>query len=555
MPNTTARKPAPNLQRAFIGGLEQVLDSFGAAPPELPSLDAGYLVPMLVHAARVYGNTIVDHIPVESSADHNVNWYSLVAALARAPQDRKPYFHFGLAVDPDVEAVLDQYRAMFRTRHQLGSLKDGRWRVFECDDGSVEIGLAPAARRSALHLVAWRAENHLLPPDRAALTALPNSREKLVQIILSAANADLDVFRKSHPRNWDRLADGLGFDLDDLPQFQAFLIDLLHTPPAWFTNGELLSLWNDYRSPAPPYSDETFSALLACQALTPAEGVAWSAVAPLIKIGDLYIPWFFGFHGLHPCLSFLSILMRRHESLWSRTVGSTLAYAADWLGGRLTGHGRLEWRVRAKVPGGGGDADLVLWDCTTGAVAVFEMKTTFDKYRTSFQFDNFTGQRVNYTKALAQAQAAAEAIRTGAWPLRSLFGKSSPDRPTSVTAGVLTWWDTYNPTLDSAAPPTLCCNYATLAFLLDRAEGDLSAAMTAIAELSAIYCPARLVPIGQDPQTGDLILLEVQAAELPPRSSWPPISDFTRELLSTHGCWPEDWVTQASSDVGRWRVY
>lgn len=80
------RSPAPDLQSGMIDGLEQAIASMAAEPPELPPLDAGYLVPMLVHAARSRGNTIVDHVPRESFADHNVNWYGLAAALAQAPK-------------------------------------------------------------------------------------------------------------------------------------------------------------------------------------------------------------------------------------------------------------------------------------------------------------------------------------------------------------------------------------------------------------------------------------------------------------------------------------
>lgn len=448
---------------------------------------------------------------------------------------------------------MSDYRNRFTVKHQLASLKTGRWQFYEREDESVEIGLSAPARRSALHIISWRAENFLLPPERAAASALPLSREKLSAIVLSAPNADLDVFRESHPDSWRRLSEGLGFNLDDLPIFQSFLLDLLGMPPAWFTEGELLSIWNEYRGSETPYSEAAFSVLLSCHALTPTEGVAWNAVAPLIRYGDLYIPWFFGFHGMHPCLVFLSILMRRHEILWSQTVGTNLAYAADWLGGRLAGHGRITWKARAKLPGGG-DADLILLDNVTGDVAVFEMKTTFDKFRTSFQFQNFTEQRVNYRKAQMQADAAAEALRADGSSLRRLFGKSGPHRANSVTSGILTWWDTYNPTLDTPQP-TISCNYATLAFVLDKAEGDLLKALKAIQELSAIYCPARLVPVGQDPQRGDLIRLETQTADIPPQSTWPPTSDFTRELLSEHSSWPEDWRDRAGADAAHWHVY
>jgi hypothetical protein len=178
--------------------------------------------------------------------------------------------------------------------------------------------------------------------------------------------------------------------------------------------------------------------------------------------------WPFAFHVLAPDLGFLSLLIRRHERLWSTTVGSTLAFAADWLGHQLSPHPRLKWVAR-RSRRGVGDADLALWDCEKNEVVTLELKTTFDKFRSHVQLRNFVEQRVNLPKAITQARHAADAIADGSWPLRDLFGSAAPTTPRSVTPGVLTWWDTFNPTLGTA-DEVLSCNYATFVFVLNAAK-------------------------------------------------------------------------------------
>lgn len=77
---------------------------------------------------------------------------------------------------------------------------------------------------------------------------------------------------------------------------------------------------------------------------------------------------------------------------------------------------------------------------------------------------------VNFTKAIGQARRAADALQGGDWLLRDLFGKEAPASPRSVTPGLLTWWDTHNPTLNSD-DPIICSNFATFEYLLAGSAG------------------------------------------------------------------------------------
>ncbi len=133
------------------------------------------------------------------------------------------------------------------------------------------------------------------------------------------------------------------------------------------------------------------------------------------------------------------------------------------------------------------EIDLAVLDRETGDVLVLELKTVFDKFRTHVQLSNYTDQKVNFTKAIAQARTAADAIARGDWPLRDLFGKAAPETARTVSPGLLTWWDTYNPTLDSD-DPIICCNFATFRYLLAE-SASLADVVRALKELPLVYCP------------------------------------------------------------------
>jgi hypothetical protein len=154
---------------------------------------------------------------------------------------------------------------------------------------------------------------------------------------------------------------------------------------------------------------------------------------------------------------------------------------------------------------------------------------------------NFTEQKVNFPKALKQAQTAAAAIADGRWPLRDLFGKDAPNASTGVTHGVLTWWDTYNPTLGSD-PQTLCSNFETLLFVIQQAGGDVHAAATAISELSRVYCPGVLEEaqwaVDAEPMT---VRREIQGDALPPpeRLAQLALGPLARQLIADLPRWPD----------------
>jgi hypothetical protein len=159
---------------------------------------------------------------------------------------------------------------------------------------------------------------------------------------------------------------------------------------------------------------------------------------------------------------------------------------------------------------------LAVLDRETHDLVVLELKATFDKFRTHTQLRNYVHQRANFPKAIIQAQRAASALEEGRWQLRDLFGRSAPTRARSVTPGVLTWWDIFNPTLGEANE-ILRCNFSTFAYVLSAAEGDLRSAITAIRELSSIFCEGVLLQVHArvDGEAWD-VRREVQTDMIPP---------------------------------------
>jgi hypothetical protein len=522
----------PDEQRRLVDAIKAGAAKLGNGPDLLDPFEyvasANYVVPMLVHLATVRANELVDQVPRYSSQDHAVIWNDLLVAIARFGEHFvMPYFSTAAATDPFAQALLQYEHGKQTSQHYIASFERGLWSLVR-DEQGLRIRLSEPMRRSALHLLANKARSLATPENVLGALRVGLDEASVEELALVAGTHDLRVFAESCPEAWEQLQDGLPFAVELLPGFRAFLIDLgRHPGSRWATPKPLEEAWVQYAAEhrLPGADADIFRALLEFHSLTLEEAQSWGIQAPFLRFGDTYMAWFFVYHVLSPNLHFLSLLARRYEQLWGRTVGANLERVADWLGGQLPAVSRLKWAARRRRKGVG-EADLVLLDTDTGHVLVIELKTVFDKFRTHLQMTNFTEQKVNFPKAIVQAQTAALAIRDGQWTLHDIFGKDVPEQPSVVTPMVLTWWDTFNPTLGTDAP-TLCCNFDTLLFLLNRAEGDVGAVVLALEELSSVYCPGVLVPAGVYANGEDFeFRIETQSDVLP------PIADLERLISS-----------------------
>jgi hypothetical protein len=500
---------------------------------------ANYAVPMIFDIARRRGNDTVDAVPRHSSASHAGVWTALLNAIERFPQFTHAYFDVARATDPLAERLLAFEHHQLFIDHVITSFDQGLWRVVQDDDG-LRIQIAEPMRRSALHLIAEKAWNVLAAEDLRNALQDPESPDAFVYL---SGIDDLRVFYESCPDAWAQLTAGLPFSMESLPGFRVFLVRLGRGDFGrfWWDRDELVDRWQQFveDSPdAPEIDAQELEALIDFHSLTVAEAKQWGIQTPLLQVGAKYAAWLFAFHVLFPELNFLVILVRRYEALWSRTLGANLDRAADWIAGQLPQVDRLlvaTRRQRKNV----GEADLILFDQETGHLVVFEVKTTFDKFRTHLQLSNFTTQRVNFPKALGQAAGAAEAIRDGRWPLSDVFGKRVRAPITHVISGVLTWWDTFNPTLGTTEE-VLGCNFLTLIYLVGEAQGDLAAATTTIQELSHLYCPGTLTPdfVPTDSEgTTIQFRREVQSDVLPDQREISRMSPLTQRVLEGFPTW------------------
>jgi len=72
-------------------------------------------------------------------------------------------------------------------------------------------------------------------------------------------------------------------------------------------------------------------------------------------------------------MGLLTIAIRKHESAWSRALGSTLSHAADVVAESLPKYSHVEVGVRRGISGKG-DVDLALVRCCFGHMLVCDSK-------------------------------------------------------------------------------------------------------------------------------------------------------------------------------------
>jgi hypothetical protein len=461
-------KARPELEAKLVaqlqaGSADLAGEIHGLLDPFQYTAAANYVVPMLLDLAIDHGNEVVDAVPRYSSLDHAANWSSLLSAIARFDDFLAPYFNRREATDPFAEELLRFESGRLGRQHAVSSFEQGLWSLVEDDEG-LRVHLAPRARRSALHLVADKAD--FLAADPSIQQALQDRDGDIESLALSLGMNALSVLQESCPNSWSRLAASLHFRIDILPFFRAFVIRLSRSGLRWLTRDTLWEYWTEFSTDrtAPAIDRDEWDALVDFNAVTPGEGLEWGLQAAFIRFGETFAAWPFVFHVLHPDLNFLTLLVRRYSDLWSRTIGADLALVADRMAARVPDDGRFIARARRQRKGVG-EVDLAILDRATGDVMVVELKTVFDRFRTHVQLSNFAEQRVNFAKAIVQAQRAADAIRDGDWSLRDLFGKEAPTSPSIVTPALLTWWDTYNPTLGSDNS-IICGNFACFEYLL-----------------------------------------------------------------------------------------
>lgn len=528
-----------------------------------------YSIPMAWRCATSMSNDLVDHVPRYSSADHGTIFKCLLAVVQRMLEDGASNFtgpHFDLSTELDdmvMSALQGEYEQLVRLNIEI-SLQEDYWRLYyDADADAFRLSLAPPQRRSALVLLDHKAEFLATPPEvQEILRGDTSSVSRTIPLVFATGMREVVFLRDAVPDKWQRLADNIGFTIDEAIGFQGFVQTLIGTGRLWFRSEDVLETYKEFAEEhtVKPVNDETIHRLLEFYSATPQEIQAWGIAIPFVQFGEWFAFWPFVHHVLPPSLTFLSLLMRKKSDDWNNTVGSTLAKVANTIRDSLPKKSGLLF-VTTKVKAGIGDIDLGIYDSGSRVLMLCEIKTVFDRFRTNYQQSNFTGQRVNFAKAAAQLSASVDAVATGEWKLSQIFGQKLDGLPVRILPVVLTWYDQHNPWLGTDNDDIQSCNFRVFEHLFTQANGDLVMVQEAITQLSRIYCPAVRLP-WHVPYAGEGVAIQrdVQSDLLPPKETLDKfvLSDLVRRELETLPKLPIDWKEQlqaAGQSQGDWNIY
>lgn len=389
-----------------------------------------------------------------------------------------------------------------------------------------------------------------MPPKMREIVLNARSPAESIPLVLETGMREIDFLRNAVPKAWRRLAECIGFAIEEALRFQAFIQALLEVGVMWFRSDDLPEIFTDFvkERGLARVTEDRFRRLLDFFSAPP-EIIEWGIAVPFLQFGDWFAYWPFAHHVLPPSLTFLCLLMRKHPDDWNNTVGSELAKVADAVCSGLPVIPGLFFATR-KTKAGIGDIDLCIYDSRSHVLLLCEIKTVFDRFRTNYQMSNFVGQRVNFAKAAAQLAVSANAIKSGAWKLSVIFNRRVDDQPPRILSLILTWYDQHNPWVGIESENPQCCNFRVFQYLFKRGNGNLVNVHEAIAQLSRIYCAASL--LSRQYSSGSetvLVKHEVQMDLLPPEETLRdmPLSNLVKQELGSLQKLPIDWREQLAA--------
>ncbi len=514
----------------------------------------GYALPMAWWCAGAVSNKIVDSVPRYSSADHGSVFKSLITFarnVLMTPHNEFTGPHFNSALEPDSEiecCINYEFEQLFLLNLEV-SLREGYWRwTQEQNDGSFRLSLAPPQRRSALTLLDHKVEFEGYPQEIRDVLTNPSSPGNAVALALATGMQEVAFIQNAIPEVWRRLENKIGFSVTEAAAFHAFIQSLVGHGFHWFQSHELLEEFVEFTSEhnIATIPEDRFHSMLDFFSAPPEVIESWGIALPFVRFGDWLAYWPFVHHILPPSLTFLSLAMRKYPNDWNNTVGAHLAEVAKAVCAGLQAEEDLLY-VTTKSKAGVGDIDLGIYNPKSQVLLLCEIKTVFDRFRTNYQFSNFSNQRVNFSKAAAQIKASMDAIHTGTWPLSDIFGRRLDGPPKRILPLVMTWYDQHNPWLGDNIEGLVSCNFRVFQHLFSQASGDLVMVYESIMQLSQIYCVATLRPLRLSIADKSIAVdREVQTDLLPMEETLlsMPLSDLVREEIRPMAKLPPDWKSQ-----------
>jgi hypothetical protein len=440
-------------------------------------------------------------------------------------------------------------------RHQAACLQYGLrtvWYDPAADRG--ELRLTKRRRRSALQLLDASAQLQQLHRATAGDLMGRPIDDDAVLLGLASSVEHLDVLRRADPSGWEAFCSAAGFTLDSLTVLSAFVVFLEFAASnvghsLRYDRSQLTRLYEIFRAgyttvtlPTQPLLD-----LVEAFSLTPAESARYLLPVPFFNYGDHYIRAEGFGHILSPAMGLLTIAIRKHEDAWNRTLGSTLAKAADVIAADLAPHRNVLVRARRRIKPHG-DIDLALYDRSSRHMLMCEVKTVYDKHRTAIHLHRFEDQKVRLSHAIDQLRTAKQAVMDGTVDLKGVFGEPLP-APEKVDLALLTWIDPIDLTVGTADQDILSLNFATFKYLFRSSGSDLGALVRAVRELRELWCVAQRRPI--DLGVPFPVTLEVQIGAIDAKRdlAFLELSELTRRLIDELPHLEDGWQEEPAAET------
>ncbi|VWD36221.1 hypothetical protein BLA39750_05028 [Burkholderia lata] len=519
----------------------------------------GYVIPMLLDAAIRRSNHVVDIVQRYSSADHGSNFATLLLCIRKcsgALDEFSPYFDRALEMDESIANIFRYEFARLLIQDRRISSKERLWSITKDLDGIYHIRLTKKMQRSALHVLSNKA-NYIYSSREIQKLLEVNEDDRRVDVVkLALANklSELDPLRLGLPDQWAKFLSLVGVSEPALIVFQAFFPFLNSiTHRCWFKESEIIDLMSNFEENYGVTLTSQGEKIAVLRLLSPEvkEASEWGLAVPFVKIGTWYMRWPFAYHVMHPNLMLLALLMKQGADAWNNTIGSHAARVSDYLVSQLPKSDDLLYVTR-RIKNGIGDIDIAIYNKITGDLIVCEVKTVFDRFRTNYQISNFSDQRVNYQKAAKQLRASKDAILSGKWRIKDIFGlQKEVALPKRISLVVLTWWDIFDPFKGGGDHEIATANFSTFRYLADLANGDLDAMHRALIELSNLPCPGVLCPDMAKTDDFDLQwVLDRQTDALPPKTDRRRLSmsHLASLAIDDIASFPDEWADQVAEN-------
>jgi len=526
----------------------------------------GYAIPMIVDCAEVQANSTVDHVAPWGFADFSALFRDMLNLLHRTAakvlqqdQDFQLFFNSAQQLDSNVQSYLAYEHMSTVFLNEKITIGSNLKHVTK-DGARYRLSLADSRRRSAISLLRHKAlflrhskkEQELLSllPKRKMESEQDKHQERLLELVFELDLSEIDILRKGLPDTWKQLTETVGVEDTDIVTFLAFTTALSNVVFRWLQSDTLYELLSAF---APSYerksiSREKFDILLNLFSSDLKQAQRVGTAVPFLKIGSWYRYWPFAYHIMLPELVLVTVLQQKHESTWSKTFGSDMAKVADAIASQLPQLTNISIAT-CKIKQGVGDIDLAVYDGERKHLLICEVKTVFDKFRTDFQSRNFINQKVNFDKAFGQLDVAYNAIESGAWSLKDIFGDvdSSPVR---IFRLVLVWRDHANPSLDTG-DYTPVSDFASFLYLYEQCAGDLQLLIESVEQFEKIYMVSTHVDDFLPTQSDNLLFSrEKEIGALPPLDHFKerPLTAVVRKEIASLPHLPKDWKQQQSAN-------